>query len=187
MQQMRRYDHDGTGNFEAMREIELVTHRCRAAVHAVTHTPRLSGGARYARAADPPRTPNTQEGGMAKKRSARKSAAPNRSDAQKRRESGEPGGGQGRRDEVGPSGVYPRDADNIPGDAEVRMAGSWGGGDYNESGGSELVYRDGQLLGGLTAGPSGEPTIDIHGGDRPELHRVDLPNRADTDEDEQAK
>ncbi len=42
------------------------------------------------------------------------------------------------------------------------MAGSWGGGDYNESGGSELVYRDGQLLGGLTAGPSGEPTIDIH-------------------------
>ena len=27
--------------------------------------------------------------------------------------------------------------------------------------------RDGQLLGGLTAGPGGEPTIDIHGGDLP--------------------
>jgi hypothetical protein len=26
--------------------------------------------------------------------------------------------------------------------------------------------RDGQVLGGLTAGPSGEPTIDIHGGDQ---------------------
>jgi hypothetical protein len=32
---------------------------------------------------------------MARKRSARKSAAPNRSDAQGRRESAEPGGGQG--------------------------------------------------------------------------------------------
>ena len=85
-----------------------------------------------------------------------------------RRESGQPGGGQGRRDEVGPTGVYPRGAENVPPEAEVRMAGSWGGGDYSESGGSELVYRDGQLLGGLTAGPGGEPTIDIHGGARPE-------------------
>jgi len=42
------------------------------------------------------------------------------------------------------------------------MAGSWGGGDYNESGGSELVYREGQVLGGLTSGRDGEPTIDIH-------------------------
>jgi len=38
---------------------------------------------------------------------------------------------------------------------------------YNDSGGSGLVWRDGQLLGGLTAGPGGEPTINIHGGDRP--------------------
>ena len=82
--------------------------------------------------------------------------------ASDKRESGEPGGGQGRRDEVGKSGVYPASAENVPGDAEVRMEGSWGGGDYNESGGSELVYRDGQVLGGLTSGPDGEPTIDIH-------------------------
>jgi hypothetical protein len=128
---------------------------------------------------------------MAKKRNRRQAAAGGRSGEQDKRESGEPGGGQGRRDEVGPTGVYPRDAENVPGDAEVRMAGSWGGGDYNESGGSELVYRDGQLLGGLTAGPSGEPTIDIHGGDRPELYRADLPEQApkqaDPDEDEEAK
>ena len=79
-----------------------------------------------------------------------------------KRESGEPGGGQGRRDEVGGSGVYPSTADAVPPDAEVRMAGSWGGGDYNESGGSDLVYRDGQLLGGMSAGPDGEPTVDTH-------------------------
>lgn len=85
-------------------------------------------------------------------------------DARDKRECGEPGGGQGRRDEVGPTGVYNLHADFIPPDAEIRMAGSWGGGDYNESGGSELVYRDGVLLGGLTAGPDGEPTIDIHDG-----------------------
>jgi len=82
--------------------------------------------------------------------------------ASDKRESGQPGGGQGRRDEVGKSGVYPQGAENVPGDAEVRMAGSWGGGDYNESGGSELVYRDGQVLGGLTSGPDGEPTMDTH-------------------------
>jgi hypothetical protein len=55
---------------------------------------------------------------------------------------------------------------------EIRTPASWGQGDrgaagYEDSGGSELVWRDGQLLGGLTSGPSGEPTIDIHGGDRP--------------------
>src|SRR4051794_1385538 len=69
-----------------------------------------------------------------------------------KRESGEPGGGQGRRDEVGATGVYPLGAENIPPDVQIRMAGSWGGGDYYESGGSELVYREGMLLGGLSAG-----------------------------------
>jgi hypothetical protein len=49
MQQMRRYDHQRTGNFEAMREIELVPHRCRAAVHAVTHTPRCLAARECAR------------------------------------------------------------------------------------------------------------------------------------------
>jgi hypothetical protein len=129
---------------------------------------------------------DTLEVRMTKKRSSstRKKApsgpASNRATARNRRESGEPGGGQGRRDEVGRSGVYPRDADNVPGDAEVRMAGSWGGGDYNESGGSELVYREGQLLGGLTAGPDGEPTIDIHSN----VLRPRLPDHTGGDERE---
>jgi hypothetical protein len=57
--------------------------------------------------------------------------------------------------------------------AELRPMASWGQGErgaagYEDAGGSELVMRDGQLLGGLTAGPNGEPTIDIHGGDRPD-------------------
>lgn len=118
------------------------------------------------------RSSGTPKGGKRKTGSSRRSVQANK------RESGEPGGGQGRVDEVGRSGVYPRDADNIPGDAEVRMAGSWGGGDYNESGGSELVYRDGQLLGGLTAGPDGEPTIDIHSN----VVRPRLPDHTESDE-----
>jgi len=102
-----------------------------------------------------------------------------RSAAADRRESGAPGGGQGRRDEVGRSGVFPPGADHIPPDAEVRMAGSWGGGDYEESGGSELVFREGQVLGGLTAGRDGEPTIDIHDN----VTRPRLPDHTDSDED----
>ena len=101
-------------------------------------------------------------------KSKKKSADPDN----KRRESGEPGGGQGRRDEVGGSGVYSRSAENVPDDAVVRTPQQWGQGDrgaegYEDSGGSELVWRDGQLLGGLTSDASGRPTIDIHGGDRP--------------------
>lgn len=90
-----------------------------------------------------------------------------------RRESGEPGGGAGRRDEVGPTGVYPMSGGIPEGKhPEIRTPAAWGQGDrgaegYNDSGGSELVMRDGQVLGGLTSGPSGEPTIDIHGGDIP--------------------
>ncbi|HEU5185224.1 MAG TPA: hypothetical protein VFU01_11685 [Gemmatimonadaceae bacterium] len=83
-------------------------------------------------------------------------------------ESGQPGGGKGRIDAVGKSGVYPMSAGLPPGKhPEIRSMASWGQGDrgaagYEDSGGSELVMREGQLLGGLTAGPSGEPTIDIH-------------------------
>lgn len=88
-----------------------------------------------------------------------------------RRESGEPGGGQGRRDEVGGSKVYPMSGTEHPADAELRTEASWGQGErgaagYEDSGGSELVMRDGELLGGMTAGPDGRPTIDIHGDDR---------------------
>jgi hypothetical protein len=90
-----------------------------------------------------------------------------------RRESGQPGGGAGRRDEVGESGVHPMSAGVPPGKhSEIRTQAAWGQGErgaagYDDAGGSELVMRDGQLLGGLDAGPSGEPTIDIHGADRP--------------------
>jgi hypothetical protein len=97
------------------------------------------------------------------------------------RESGEPGGGQGRRDEVGPTGVYPMSGGLPEGKhLEIRTPASWGQGDrgaagYDDSGGSELTWRDGQLLGGLTSGPNGEPTIDIHGRDRPpaDAHKDD--------------
>jgi len=106
----------------------------------------------------------------------RKRKEPARDDANERRESGEPGGGKGRRDEVGKSGVYPMSGGIPEGKhLEIRNPASWGQGDrgaegYNDAGGSELVYRDGQLLGGLTSGPSGEPTIDIHGKDDPKLY-----------------
>jgi hypothetical protein len=89
------------------------------------------------------------------------------------RDSGQPGGGAGRRDEVGPTGVYPMSGGIPEGKhLEVRTPAAWGQGErgaegYEDSGGSELVMRNGQLLGGLTAGPNGEPTIDIHGKDVP--------------------
>jgi hypothetical protein len=60
--------------------------------------------------------------------------------ARNRSESGEPGGGAGRRDEdVGGSGVYPAFSANAPKDAETRAASEWGqklGGE--EGGSSEL-------------------------------------------------
>lgn len=44
---------------------------------------------------------------------------------------------------------------------------SWGQGNrgaegYEDSGGSELIERDDQLLGGLISDASGRPTIDTH-------------------------
>jgi hypothetical protein len=45
----------------------------------------------------------------------------------RRSESGEPGGGAGRRDEdLGRSGVYPPTGAEVPEDAEIRTAGEWG-------------------------------------------------------------
>lgn len=104
-------------------------------------------------------------------------AAADSAEEQRRRaraEGGLPGGGQGRRDIIEkPTGVHPASAGIDPErNAEIRTEASWGQGKrgaagYNDAGGSELTMRDGQLLGGLTAGPGGEPTIDIHGGDVP--------------------
>lgn len=62
-------------------------------------------------------------------------------------ESGAPGGGAGRRDEVGGSGVHPASSGQAPADAEIRTPASWGQGDrgaagYEDSGDSELFFYD---------------------------------------------
>jgi CBS domain-containing protein len=59
------------------------------------------------------------------------------------RASGLPGGGAGRKDRVGPSGVYPMSGPHPPGDAPVVWPGSWGQGKrgpagYEDHGESEL-------------------------------------------------
>ncbi len=60
-----------------------------------------------------------------------------------RRDSGEPGGGAGRKEEVGGSGVYPMSGPHPGGPAQVQPAASWGQGDrgaagYGDAGHSEL-------------------------------------------------
>lgn len=60
-------------------------------------------------------------------------------------ESGNPGGGRGRRDETGPSGVYPASGPRPPhGDAVIRTQAEWGRGErgaagYEDHGQSELI------------------------------------------------
>ena len=64
------------------------------------------------------------------------------------RESGMPGGGRGRRDAVGRSGVYPESATERPSsDAPVRTQNAWGQGErgaegYEDSGTSELASSE---------------------------------------------
>lgn len=78
-----------------------------------------------------------------------------------RRESGLPGGGQGRIDEVGLSGVYPGSGPWPAGAVEIRSPASFVHGQTDAEGrqvegGSELIYFQGQtLLGGATPPPSG--------------------------------
>lgn len=85
-----------------------------------------------------------------------------------RRESGQPGGGQGRRDQVGGSGVYPMSGPHPAGPAELRTPAAWGQGErgaagYEDSGRSELSFRPGsggeggEVLGGLDSGAPGSP------------------------------
>jgi putative phosphoribosyl transferase len=69
---------------------------------------------------------------------------------EERRESGEPGGGAGRRDEVGGSGVYPASAGAAPGGAELRTPAAWGQGErgaagYEDAGESELFFYEAEL------------------------------------------
>src|SRR5919108_1924221 len=100
---------------------------------------------------------------MPKENKQRAESAVNTSEAERKRESGMPGGGQGRKDKVGRSGVYPVSAaDGASPDAMVHGQASWGQGErgaagYEDSGGSELIYLGDQLglIGGGTEGESG--------------------------------
>jgi hypothetical protein len=82
---------------------------------------------------------------------------------EQKRESGMPGGGQGRKDEVGKSGVYPvSSSEGASPDAYVHDEASWGQGErgaagYEDSGGSELTYlgEEKGVVGGATEGESG--------------------------------
>jgi hypothetical protein len=77
-------------------------------------------------------------------------------------ESGQPGGGRGRIDEVGRTGVYPGSGPYPPGDAEVRTPETFVHGQRDEEGrevegGSEpIMTEDGTVLGGATP-PSSSP------------------------------
>jgi hypothetical protein len=63
---------------------------------------------------------------------------------------------EARRDVVGHTGVYPATGPFPPGPAEVRVAGSFGGGNYYEDHGtSEMTYTGDTVLGAL----SGEPEV----------------------------
>jgi hypothetical protein len=80
------------------------------------------------------------------------------------RESGRPGGGQGRIDEVGRTGVYPASGPYPPGEAEVRTPESFVHGQRDAEGrevegGSEPIYFNKEkLLGGATPPSSGKPS-----------------------------
>jgi hypothetical protein len=75
-----------------------------------------------------------------------------------RRECGLPGGGQGRRDETGHSGVYPVSSmGGASGEARVEGEQSWGQGargaaGYEDSGDSEIMVSDGVDIPGLSGG-----------------------------------
>jgi len=108
--------------------------------------------------------------------------------AEKSRESGMPGGGQGRQDKIEKSGVYPVSAsEGASPDAWVHGQASWGQGErgaagYEDSGGSELIYLGEELgvIGGATEGESGayrrgeddqdqkEQSSRLSGGSRPD-------------------
>jgi hypothetical protein len=71
-------------------------------------------------------------------------------------ESGEPGGGAGRKEDVKGSGVYPASGAEIPKNAKVRTAGEWGkgaGGEDNAQ--SELIFTEEELR----RARAGEPIV----------------------------
>jgi hypothetical protein len=71
-------------------------------------------------------------------------------DLESKKESGQPGGGAGRRDEASGSGVYPASAGSAPADAEPRSQAAWGQGErgaagYEDSGNSEIFFTEAEL------------------------------------------
>ncbi|HEY7127388.1 MAG TPA: hypothetical protein VH590_05090 [Ktedonobacterales bacterium] len=80
---------------------------------------------------------------------------------EQKRESGMPGGGAGRRDEVGRSGVFPAShAEGASPDAEFRAEPGWGQGErgtegYEDSGESALNFTEEMASGAM------EPAEDI--------------------------
>ena len=79
-----------------------------------------------------------------------------------KRESGMPGGGQGRRDETGRSGVYPASsAEGAPADAPIRTEAEWGQGErgaggYEDSGSSELNFEQERQAGVINPDATGD-------------------------------
>lgn len=72
------------------------------------------------------------------------------SSEERNRESGVPGGGKGRRDEVGGSGVYPASSGRAPAGSEIKTPAEWGQGDrgaagYEDAGNSELFFTEAEL------------------------------------------
>ncbi len=75
-------------------------------------------------------------------------------------ESGQPGGGQGRVDEVGGSGVYPASGPMPEGEAEIRTMAEWGQGErgaagYEDSGSSETMHMPPEGMAGGSEGGAG--------------------------------
>lgn len=105
----------------------------------------------------------------AKKRTPSKASKEKEKEKRQKRESGVPGGGQGRRDEVGPTGVYPASApEGADDEARVRGQMGWGQGErgaegYYESGTSELPTAEDEPQ------PTPEPVTPGPG--RQEAHR----------------
>jgi CBS domain-containing protein len=98
---------------------------------------------------------------MGKRQKRNASDKARNTDDERKRESGMPGGGRGRKDKIEKSGVYPVSAlEDASPDAMIHGEASWGQGErgaagYEDSGGSELIYR-GEELGVIGAGTEGE-------------------------------
>jgi hypothetical protein len=117
-----------------------------------------ASGGRGERPSSPDRTPATREGTPTDVYAGPQTAA------ESRRDSGVPGGGAGRVDEVGETGVYPMSgSERPPDDAPVQGMASWGQGErgaegYEDSGSSELTGLGEETdLGSVIPGQPDEP------------------------------